>query len=106
MTTDLAAMERAAVNLHRIPAVRLKTTAAYDARQRRNAMFNAICRHPLIQAHARARLLPEQIIHERAKARRSAALDAEIQRKVQSKRQLDNLLTVAAAIAETPPGAG
>jgi len=36
MTTDLAAMERAAVNLHRIPAVRLGTTAAYDARQRRN----------------------------------------------------------------------
>ena len=88
MTTDLAAMERAAINLHRIrrqyAAAADNSKTAIDARptQRCNAMANAICRHPLIQAHARARLLPEQIIHERAKARRSAALDAEIQRKV------------------------
>jgi hypothetical protein len=87
--TDLAAMERAAIDLtaiRRVDAAAAKNSktaiAALDRRHRWNAMANAICRHPLIQAHARARLLPEQIIHERAKARRSAALDAEIQRKV------------------------
>jgi hypothetical protein len=35
VTNQLAAMERAVVNLHRIPAAWLGTTA-YDARQRRN----------------------------------------------------------------------
>ena len=82
---QLAAMERAAIDLADIPGGSKAATAAYDARQRRNAMANAICRHPLIHAHARARLLPEQIIHEQAKARRSAALDAEIQRRGRAK---------------------